>query len=172
MSETEQPSNPASAADKYPLATRLQRFIAVLIDEIIALAILIPIVSDSDYMKNIQQGQVPTYTDALLLNLAMVLLFILLHSYFLNRYGQTIGKRIVGVAIVNISSGRILPLSKVIILRYLPLWLASVIPFTSLVVPLFDALFIFRPDRRCIHDHIAGTKVIDVRAARQTRTLH
>ncbi len=171
MTEAEQPVSTTSQADKYPLATRLQRFLAVLIDEIIVLTILIPVAADSDYMKNLQQGLAPTYQDALLLNLAMVLLFILIHSYFLNRYGQTVGKRLMGVAIVNVKTGRILPLSKVIVLRYMPIWLASVIPFTSLLVPLFDALFIFRPDKRCIHDHIAGTKVIDVRP-KPTPTLH
>jgi hypothetical protein len=36
------------------------------------------------------------------------------------------------------------------------------IPFIGNFVNLADALFIFGEEHRCLHDHIAGTKVISV----------
>ncbi|MEA2700447.1 MAG: hypothetical protein QOI66_4718, partial [Myxococcales bacterium] len=38
----------------------------------------------------------------------------------------------------------------------------SAIPYLGGLYALVDALFIFRDDRRCIHDLIAGTRVIAV----------
>lgn len=162
MTEPEQ-TQADSQQEKYPLAGRFQRLVAVIIDEVIAIIILVPFISGSNYIKYMEQGQTPAYEDALLLVAAQILIFILLQSYFLSRYGQTIGKRMMGIAIVDFNTGRILPLGKLIMMRYTPIWIAAVIPVTSVIVPLIDALFIFRPDRRCIHDHIANTKVINVR---------
>ena len=42
-------------------------------------------------------------------------------------------------------------------------WLAGRVPVVGILLRLVDILAIFRPDRRCIHDHLAKTKVIDLR---------
>ena len=52
---------------------------------------------------------------------------------------------------------------KVILLRYLPISLAALIPMVGQFFPLADVLFLFRHDRRCIHERLAGTKVVKVR---------
>jgi hypothetical protein len=44
--------------------------------------------------------------------------------------------------------------------RYCVMWLVSLLPSVGVVVNLVDDLPIFRSDRRCLHDLIAGTKVI------------
>ncbi len=61
--------------------------------------------------------------------------------------------------IVSVRDGRLLSFGRLIGLRYLPVWLVSVIPVIQLF-GMIDALFIFRRDRRCVHDLIAGTKVV------------
>jgi uncharacterized RDD family membrane protein YckC len=43
------------------------------------------------------------------------------------------------------------------------------IPVVNFILPLLDALFIFREDRRCIHDLIAGTKVIQLDGSPQVQ---
>jgi uncharacterized RDD family membrane protein YckC len=40
--------------------------------------------------------------------------------------------------------------------------LTGVIPYVYVVVGLIDSALIFRRDRRCLHDLIAGTKVVAV----------
>ena len=61
---------------------------------------------------------------------------------------------------VSATDGQIISLGKVFGLRYVPIQIASVIPAIGNILPLLDVLFIFREDRRCLHDFIAGTKVV------------
>ncbi len=65
------------------------------------------------------------------------------------------------IRIVDLN-GAVLPVQRLLGLRYLPWWAASIVPFVGGLFALIDALFIFRKDHRCIHDHIAGTKVVQV----------
>ena len=88
--------------------------------------------------------------------------FFALHGYLLSRYGQTLGKRILGIAIVTLDN-RVPDFFPLIAQRYLIQWLAGMVPLAGIFLRLIDILVIFRPDRRCIHDHIAKTKVIDLR---------
>lgn len=88
--------------------------------------------------------------------------FFALHGYLLSRYGQTIGKRIMNIAIVTLDN-RVPEFFPLIVQRYLTQWVAGMVPVIGLFLRLVDILAIFRPDRRCIHDHIAKTKVIDLR---------
>lgn len=87
--------------------------------------------------------------------------FFALHGYLLSRYGQTLGKRMLGIAIVTMDN-RVPPFLPLIIQRYLTQWLAGMVPLVGILLRLVDILAIFRPDRRCIHDHLAKTKVIDL----------
>lgn len=88
--------------------------------------------------------------------------FLLLHGYLLSRYGQTIGKRMMGIAIVTMDN-RVPPFIQLIVQRYLIQWLAGQVPMVGGILRMVDILAIFRADKRCIHDHLAGTKVIDLR---------
>jgi len=85
--------------------------------------------------------------------------FSLIHSYLLHVGGQTIGKKALGIKIVSVSHENV-PVFKILGLRYLPISLVSIIPILGQILPLVDVLFIFRDDRRCVHDLIAGTCVI------------
>jgi uncharacterized RDD family membrane protein YckC len=86
----------------------------------------------------------------------------LLHGYYLKVGGQTIGKKIVGIRIADLNNN-IPGFAKVLGLRYLPIQAAALIPIVGFLYPLVDVLFIFFPDRRCLHDLIAGTKVVKVK---------
>ena len=63
--------------------------------------------------------------------------------------------------IIGANDGRILSLGKIIGLRVLPISLAAHIPIVGGFVGLIDALFIFGSEKRCLHDYIAGTIVVD-----------
>lgn len=87
--------------------------------------------------------------------------------------GQTIGKYVRAIRIVDAKTGESLEWATIIFLRPLPFLilyiffiLASISgqPQYSLIplsLVLVDILFIFRKDRRCLHDLIARSKVIN-----------
>jgi uncharacterized RDD family membrane protein YckC len=87
-------------------------------------------------------------------------LFLLVHGYLLATQGQTFGKMLLSVRIVDFETTEILPLGKLVGLRLVPIWIVSMIPYIGGLLCLIDVLFIFGDDRRCIHDLIAGTKVV------------
>ena len=78
--------------------------------------------------------------------------------WLLNRNGQTIGKYSFDIKIVR-TDGEAAGLARLVFLRGMPQWIVGSIPFLNLL-SLVDALFIFRADRRCVHDLIADTMVV------------
>jgi len=144
------------------LATRGARFAGAFIDGLIVALLIWPYLLSTDYWARANAGTIGV-SDLLGISLVSMILFLVLHGYLLQKYGQTIGKRIVGTRIVSSADNQIIQLGKVFSLRYVPIQLASVIPVLGTFLPIIDVLFIFREDRRCLHDLIAGTKVVKVR---------
>lgn len=85
--------------------------------------------------------------------------FLLVNGYLLATRGQTVGKVLMKTKIVS-DGGDQLELGSLVLKRYLPIWLLTSIPFIGPLFGLANALAIFRENRKCIHDDIAGTKVI------------
>lgn len=139
------------------LATRGERFAAAIIDTILQLIILLPLMFLAGTFNVPDSGIVSALEQAKWAALGLVV-YVLLNGYFLHTDGQTIGKKAMSVGIVDMH-GDIPPLHRILLLRQLPVVVASMI---GNVLPIVDALFIFRSDRRCLHDLIAGTKVIRV----------
>ncbi|HWB82124.1 MAG TPA: RDD family protein [Nannocystaceae bacterium] len=95
------------------------------------------------------------------------------------RDGQSLGKRITNIRIVEYASGRTASVGRILGLRILPLMLLSYATFfalgyvypgrvdlvaaAALVLGLVDVLPIFGGERRCLHDYLAGTKVVEAR---------
>ncbi len=79
------------------------------------------------------------------------------NAIWLGKYGQTIAKRMLGIRVVCFPSGLPAGAAKAF-------WLRGVVNYIiNCIVPLYglvDACFIFREDKRCIHDLIAETTVI------------
>jgi len=141
------------------LASRWARLGGSFIDGIIAMVIIWPLMYYLE-MFDWSLEQTAPYQDTALGGLIGFSVFLVLNGYLLATRGQTIGKVVAMTRIVSIEDRRILPLWKVILMRVLPGWIASVVPLAGPFLNIIDALFIFRPDRRCVHDHIAGTVVI------------
>ena len=74
----------------------------------------------------------------------------------LRREGQTVGKFLLRIRIVDEETGVKGPVFRSIVLRYFVNWLLTLIPPYVLI----DHLFIFAKNRRCVHDYLAGTKVV------------
>ncbi|MBC6428432.1 MAG: RDD family protein [Cellvibrionales bacterium] len=158
-SSTRQQSDPPSPPP-YPLAHRSQRLAAALIDEGIALLWLIPLFNRYDIFAHAQRGEPAPLNAVIQISILAFLFFLLAHGYLLHRYGQTIGKRILRIAVATLDF-QVPPFNRLIALRYLPFRVLGAIPGLA-ILTLLNPLFIFRQDRRCLHDHLAGTQVIYV----------
>ena len=91
---------------------------------------------------------------------AALLGFFAYQVWLLTTRGQTLGKKIMGLRIVktkDMSNGGFVTN---VLLRAGVGGVISVVPIVGLIYGGADPLFIFRDDRRCLHDHIAGTCVI------------
>lgn len=88
--------------------------------------------------------------------------YLMVNGVLLWRCGQTLGKRLAKIKIVDHESGQVPALWKLIVLRapFFPLMHATLIGFWYLLA--FDLLMGLRGDRRCIHDWVSGTKVVAV----------
>ncbi|MFS8069935.1 MAG: RDD family protein [Byssovorax sp.] len=73
--------------------------------------------------------------------------------------GQTLAKRWMGIKVVKMDGS---PCGFVhgVLLREFILSGLSLIPYIGTMIGLADAVMIFGDQRRCMHDHIAGTKVV------------
>ena len=141
------------------LASRWSRFGASLIDGLIIAVVSVPLMYYSGIFNQIDEsGNIPLST-TIMFTVFGIVLFLLLNGSLLSKYGQTIGKKLLNIKIVDLNGGKpeFVPL---ITKRYLPLWVISQIPFIGGILSLINALFIFRADKRCVHDLIAGTKVV------------
>jgi len=97
----------------------------------------------------------------ILLTFSPFISFFVLHGFLLYQYGQTIGKKIMGIAIVTLDNRKpaFMPL---IVQRYFSQWLMGMLPMVGIILRIADVLMVFRQDKRCLHDLIARTKVIDL----------
>lgn len=156
----------------FVLASRSARFWGSLID---AAVIGIPtvLVVVGTFFLILQTGVNPeqiAFSEQMALQaaglIAYFLLFLLVNGYPLLTRGQTIGKIAMKTRIVDLN-GNIPGFGKIVLLRYLVPSLVVQIPLLGNLFGLVDSLFIFGAECRCVHDYIAGTKVINLNA-----TLH
>ncbi|MCG7531751.1 RDD family protein [Psychrobium sp. MM17-31] len=137
------------------LASRGDRFVAALIDGLIGVGVSLPlfIYWGLETLNSLTIGQ-----QALGFVYGLTT-FLIIQGYLIHHYGQTIGKKLVGIRIENLD-GTKASLSTVFLKRILILHVISLIPFIGqLIVGIVNPLFIFGKERRCLHDYIAGTKV-------------
>ncbi len=151
--------------DESELAERGTRLGAVLVDGLIGLVVGVPIMFGLMFGLGIYDyiiSQAKPLPFLVITAALSFVVFVLVHGYLLRKNGQTLGKRAFSIRISNLDGG-VPPFSKLVGLRYLPIYLVTLIPVLGGILGLVDVLFIFRADRRCIHDLIAGTKVVKVR---------
>ena len=82
-----------------------------------------------------------------------------LQCVLLTQSGQTIGKKALRIRIVKVDTGENGGFVPNVLLRMIVNGIISWV--TCGVYGIVDTLFIFREDRRCIHDLIAGTHVVE-----------
>lgn len=150
------------------LAGRGSRLVAHLIDGGIIGVVLVALMYLTGYLARVAAGGA-TPSEEIAWSVLGGLVMMMIQGYLLATRGQTIGKMLMQIQIVDAETQRLLPFIRVAIYRYL--WLlpliavAAFIPghLDNLVVgaaSLLDASLIFGSGRRCLHDYIAGSIVV------------
>ncbi len=147
---------PARASSE-SLASRGSRLAAALIDGLAAIVILLPALAAMFFVGESSTLSAPAVLLAALSGIAF-LGFAIYQLMMLVREGQTLGKRTMNIRIVNYSDGQIPTAGKLLGMRYfVNSFLGNVIPFYAFI----DMLLIFGSEQRCVHDYLAGTKVVE-----------
>ncbi len=140
------------------LASPWIRFVAVFVDGLIAGLLLVP------FGVLAENENTPTQTTEAVA-IATILLFVALlvtQVVLLSTRGQSLGKMAVGVRIVGAVDSRNPGFGNVVLLRGAVPSLIFAVPVVGWIFWVVDALFIFRDDRRCIHDLMASTVVVKI----------
>ena len=95
-------------------------------------------------------------------------MFVAVNIYLLANRGQTVGKYLLKIRIVDYYSEEVPKLRFSLVLREGILTLLNLFGILGGLIALVDVLFIFATDKRCLHDYWAFTKVVDVRDIQYT----
>lgn len=148
--------------DERPLADPGTRLIAQFIDGFCVLGVLLPAgalallgsLAGGDDAAGIAGG-----VGALIGIIALVVY----QASLLGREGQTIGKRSQRIRIVDATDGSNPGIGRAFWTRSVANGMLGAIPYLGSLYSIADIVFIFRDDRRCIHDHLASTIVVSER---------
>jgi uncharacterized RDD family membrane protein YckC len=172
---------PAPASDQGPaLASRGARLGASLIDQtinglpiviatIVALVVMVGKGASKGMFGDVEN---PTPPDVVFQEMIPLFLAIgvgalgtlgvgIFQCYRIATTGQSLAKKWLNLRVVLLDGSPVNFGSGVGMRAILP-WFIAVIPYIGSIFALVDALMIFRDDRRCLHDLMAGTKVVAV----------
>ena len=142
----------------YDLASRKRRFCAWGIDAILVPGLTIFLVMVAGVLEDAEDYTTNWWMVWVLL--LAITSYLLLNGYLLWQSGQTVGKRILGIAIRS-QDGERPAFWKLILIRAWFFPLSFLLPaFPVTLVVLLDLLPIFSSARRCGHDWLSGTVVV------------
>ncbi len=153
-----------------PLATRFKRLVASVIDTFISLFFALPgafmltmgILQDATPFEELVQKNFAGHENSMSLIFVGMLIPAVVQIFLLSVRGQTVGKFLLQVQIVRHEDESKAGLWRAVMLRGMVPALIGTLPYVGFAFTLVNVFFIFREDRRCLHDHIAGTKVIEL----------
>lgn len=159
------------SAELPELASRGLRLGAALIDGVLKALCWIPSALSvwreiSDEVKAGEQPSVETMSAAMnnviLESLPFLIALLVVQCVFLTMRGQSIGKLLLGLRIVRVKDDRQAGFLHAFFLRGVIPGMIEQIPLLGGLFWLVDVGFIFGEERRCLHDYLAGTKVVRV----------
>jgi uncharacterized RDD family membrane protein YckC len=129
------------------------RLASFLMDTALLLLVLLPLVLSVTVFEPRSKGADSTF----FLSFFGIIALAIYQMVLLSRNGQTLGKRAMSIRIVRSIDGGNPGFRRVVGLRFLVNVLMWMVP----IYALLDVLYIFSKEKRCLHDHIAGTKVVE-----------
>ncbi|MEM9410648.1 MAG: RDD family protein [Planctomycetota bacterium] len=171
---TQETANRPDFGGTSQLAGRFTRFAAVMVDGFLMAAVLVPIQFLTGFFERAMRAQVGP-VEQIGMSLLGLATMLVLNGYLLYSRGQTIGKLLTKIQIVDSQNHKLLSFFRVYVLRYL--WTLPITIIVALVpgttddlalnlIVWIDALLIFGVARRCLHDYIAGSSVVLYREGR------
>lgn len=154
------PASYGYARPSLPLSSRGKRFAGALIDSFFLMVaaapgfILFMVAADG----NNDEASAVSAVGLALMILGLFAVGVV-NWVMITRSGQSIAKRMLGMRIVRVDTGGLPGFVNGVVLRS---WVPTLINQACNLFSLIDALWIFNEERRCIHDLIAQTVVIDV----------
>ena len=160
-------------------ATRLSRLLAFLVDlspgvvlgilGAIMAAVMLPGIFSGTFDPKSGSGFV-AFGMFILLFFVAAIAWMIWNIVLLYRYGQTVGKKLLGIRVVRTDGSRV-TFARFFFLRGLATAVICAVvggiigaiahfPFAGNVMNLLDWLLIFRASHQCLHDNIADTKVV------------
>lgn len=167
-------SRPEDELDPTHLAERGTRLAGAIIDGALYIAAAVPgalvmfvgaVTAPESFAGSGDEG--PEFFSSIRSTLGLAVLFLSMLGLAVYQWiliattGQTLAKRWLKMKIVKVD-GTPVDFVSGVILRSWVVQALSAIPMVGGLVGLIDALMIFGAEQRCLHDHIAGTIVIDV----------
>lgn len=161
-----------AAPGALPLAGLGRRFAAALIDGMLQWICWMPASIAtarilSERMANNETLSLPMVlsasADAFTKSLPYLIVLVAVQATLLCRRSQSVGKLLIGLRIVSVIDETPGGPQRAFLMRGLLTWLIEQIPFVGKLYWLVDSFFIFREDQRCLHDLIAGTKVVKLK---------
>ena len=161
------------AVPNIQLASRWARLGAAILDSIIMIVLMFPLLilifflgaipgtnNSNSYLDNILAMSDSIIAD-LITSLAGIGIYLAVNGYLMIKSGQTIGKKVLNIQVVDYRTQQLLPAGRIMGMRYLLPSLINSVPIVGGLFTLVDHCFIFGAEKRCIHDHMAGSSVIN-----------
>lgn len=158
-------------AGGYLLAGLGARLGATIIDGVIATVAAVPIFvglammgeSTQAYNEDSAVAPSPLAVGMIGLGVVLILALVVWQVVLLSKRGQTLGKKFLGIRIVRFDTNANPGFVQAVLMRSVVPGLIGSVPLLGGIFSLVDICFIFREDRRCIHDLMANTKVVQGR---------
>ena len=141
------------------LASRGKRLLASIIDGITMSVVTLPVMFFTGGFSGVSSGIKPSLGYNLFIALIGLFVYFILNGNLLIKKGQTIGKKLVDIKIVDLD-GNLPTLKKHLLPRYGVYFLPGQVPIVGQLFSIINILFIFGKQKRCIHDYAGSTRVI------------
>lgn len=145
------------------LASRLSRLGAAIIDSIIIMAITLPLMYFTGGFEVMQNDGEVSWQYNLMIGGVGIAAFFLINANLLMKQGQTIGKKALEIRIVDLD-GNLPRVKSHLLPRYSAYFIPGYIPIIGSLLSMANVLFIFGKQRRCVHDLIGRTRVVNCSA--------
>lgn len=160
------PTMPPPETGDSILATRGDRFLGAFIDGLVNFGLMLLL-----FAGLFAAGRVSSFgefgaTDTIysvITSVGVFAAYVAINWSFMANSGQTIGKKVAKTKAVKMDD-QYATVTNLAFKRYAFMHFIGLIPVAGGILSLINVCFIFRKDRRCLHDLIAGTKVIKIQS--------